>query len=184
MKLSGGQHVLTATGVGVAVALMAIFTAVNFLSVRRLAHTNSTATWWKVAVPLLTIVVLALASFHPHNFTAADGFSPTGAGGILAAVSTSGIVFALLGFEQADQLAGESANPKRDIPRAVIGAIVIGAIVYILLQVVFLAALPASQIGGSWAHSPFTTFSGPFANLATPRRRRMARHDPLSISTR
>ena len=75
---------------------------------------------------------------------------------MLAAVSTSGIIFALLGFEQADQLAGESSNPKRDIPRAVIGAIAIGAVIYILLQIVFIGALPASQIGSTWADSPYT----------------------------
>jgi amino acid transporter len=167
MKVSGGQNVLTGTGIVAAVVLMAIFTAINFLSVRKLANTNSTATWWKVGVPLLTIVVLAIVSFHPGNFTAADGFAPSGASGILAAVSTSGIIFALLGFEQADQLAGESANPKRDIPRAVIGAITLGAIVYILLQIVFITALPASHIGATWAHSPYTSFSGPFAQLAT-----------------
>jgi amino acid transporter len=167
MKLSGGQNVLTASGVAVAVVLMAVFTGLNFLTVRRLANTNSAATWWKVAIPLLTIVVLAIAGFHAGNFTAADGFAPTGAAGVLGAVSTSGIIFALLGFEQADQLAGESAHPKRDIPRAVIGSIAIGAVIYIALQVVFLGALPASQIGSTWAGSPFTTFSGPFAQLAT-----------------
>jgi amino acid transporter len=167
MKVSGGQNVLTAAGIVAAVVLMAIFTAINFLSVRRLANTNSTATWWKVGIPLLTIVVLAIVSFHPGNFTAADGFNPSGAGGVLAAVSTSGIIFALLGFEQADQLAGESANPKRDIPRAVIGAVTIGAIIYVLLQIVFLGALPSSQIGHTWASSPFATLSGPFANLST-----------------
>jgi amino acid transporter len=167
MKLSHGQHVLTGTGVVAAVVLMAAFTAINFLGVRRLSHTNSAATWWKIGVPLVTIVVLASAHFHPGNFTAADGFSPYGAKGVLAAVSTSGIIFALLGFEQADQLAGESANPKRDIPRAVIGAIAIGATIYILLQVVFLAALPASQVKGTWASAAYTTFTGPFAQLAT-----------------
>jgi amino acid transporter len=167
MKLKGDEHVLTGTGVAAAVILMAAFTAINFLSVRKLAHTNSAATWWKVGVPLLTIAVLAIVSFHPGNFTAADGFSPDGASGVLAAVSTSGIIFALLGFEQADQLAGESANPKRDIPRAVIGAIAIGAVIYILLQIVFLAALPASALKGTWADAAYTTFTGPFAQLAT-----------------
>src|SRR5919204_4284043 len=39
MKMSGGQHVLTGTGVAVAVALMAVFTAINFLGVRKLANT-------------------------------------------------------------------------------------------------------------------------------------------------
>ena len=167
MKLSHGQHVLTATGVVAAVVLMALFTAINFLGVRRLAHTNSAATWWKIAIPLLAIVALALTQFHGRNFRAANGFSPDGAKGVLAAVSTSGIVFALLGFEQADQLAGESANPKRDIPRAVIGAVTLGAEIYILLQIVFIAALPAAQVKGTWASAGYTAFSGPFANLAS-----------------
>ena len=167
MKLSHGQHVLTASGVVAAVVLMALFTVINFVGVRKLANTNSAATWWKMGVPILTIVVLAATHFHTSNFTAANGFNPYGAKGVLTAVSTSGIIFALLGFEQADQLAGESANPKRDIPRAVIGAITLGAIIYILLQVVFLAALPAAQVQGTWATAGFTTFSGPFANLAT-----------------
>jgi amino acid transporter len=112
-------------------------------------------------------VVLAATHFHTSNFTAANGFNPYGAKGVLTAVSTSGIIFALLGFEQADQLAGESANPRRDIPRAVIGAITLGATIYILLQIVFLAALPAAQVKGTWASAGYTTFSGPFANLAT-----------------
>jgi amino acid transporter len=167
MKVSGGQNVLTGSGLAVAVGLMAVFTAVNFLTVRRLAQANSTITWWKVAVPVVTIVALLVTSFHGSNFTAADGFAPGGAAGVLGAISTSGIIFALLGFEQADQLAGEARNPRRDIPRAVIGAILIGATIYILLQVAFLGALPADKIGNSWENGPFSTFSGPFANLAT-----------------
>ena len=48
-----------------------------------------------------------------------------------------------------------------------IGAITIGAVIYILLQIVFLAALPAAEVKGTWASAGYTTFSGPFANLAT-----------------
>ena len=167
MKLQGGQHVLTGSGIAVAIVLMAIFTAVNFLGVRKLATTNSAATWWKVGVPVLTIVALALTQFHTSNFHAAGGFNPDGAHGILAAVSTAGIIFALLGFEQADQLAGERSNPRRDIPRAVIGAVTIGVVIYVLLQLVFLAALPAAQIHGSWATAGYTHLSGPFAQVAS-----------------
>ncbi|HEY7043688.1 MAG TPA: APC family permease [Nocardioidaceae bacterium] len=167
LKTNGGSDVLTASGLAVAIVLMAVLTAINFLSVRKLAHTNSAATWWKVGIPLLTIFVLAIASFHASNFTAADGFNPDGPKGILSAVSTGGIIFALLGFEQADQLAGESSNPKRDIPRAVIGSVVIGVIIYILLQIVFLGALPADQIQGTWANAAFNDLTGPFAEVAT-----------------
>ncbi|MCW2672814.1 MAG: amino acid permease [Frankiales bacterium] len=166
MVHKGGQQVLTASGLVAAVLLMAVFVAINFLSVRMLANTNSAATWWKVGIPLLTIFVLAIVSFHGSNFTAADGFNPYGAKGVLSAVSTSGIIFALLGFEQADQLAGESANPKRDIPRAVIGSILLGGLIYVLLQVAFLAALPGSQIGKSWATGAYAALTGPFAQLS------------------
>ncbi|MCW2781970.1 MAG: amino acid permease [Marmoricola sp.] len=163
--------VLTATGIVIAVILMALMAAINFLGVKKLAATNSAATWWKVAIPLLTIFVLAFANFHTSNFHAADGFSPDGAKGILAAVSTGGIIFSYLGFEQADQLAGESKNPRRDVPFAIIGSIVLGMIIYIALQVSFLLALPKSAIGATWTDASskayYTVFTGPFAEIAT-----------------
>jgi amino acid transporter len=161
---------LTHTGLFVAVVIMAILTAVNLLGVRALALANSSATWWKVGVPLATIFVVCIAGgFHPSNFHAADGFAPHGSHGILAAIATSGIIFSYLGFEQADQLAGESKNPKRDIPIAVIGSIVLGLIIYIGLQVAFLVALPQSAIGDTWdqmGNGLYTTFTGPWAQLA------------------
>lgn len=150
--------VLTTSGLVVAVFLMAILTSINFLGIRRLATANSAATWWKVAIPLLTIFVLALANFHASNFTAANGFNPDKAHGILAAVSTSGIIFSYLGFEQADQLAGESKNPRRDIPIAIIGSIVLGVIIYVALQVSFLGALPESAIGSTWSDTSSSAY--------------------------
>src|SRR6185437_180906 len=68
---------------------------------------------------------------------------------------------------QADQLAGESKNPKRDIPRAVIGSTVIGVFIYLLVQFAFLVALPASQIGTTWKNGLYTAMTGPFADIAT-----------------
>lgn len=165
------KGLLTGSGLVIAVILMALVSSVNFLGIRALALTNSTATWWKVGVPLATILLVAiLGGLHTSNFTAADGFSPDGAHGILAAVATSGIIFSYLGFEQADQLAGESSNPKRDIPVAVIGSIILGIVIYIALQVVFLLALPASAIGSTWSQvgsGLYTAFTGPWAQLAS-----------------
>ncbi|MEU6329809.1 APC family permease [Streptomyces sp. NPDC047049] len=165
----GFQHAngtLTTSGFIVAVVLMAVFVAVNFLGVKVLAHTNSAATWWKIAVPLGAIFVIAATNFHPHNFTS-QGFAPFGAKGVLSAISTSGIIFALLGFEQAIQLAGESRNPKRDLPRATIGSVVIGAVIYVLLQVVYIGALPLASFAHGWAKLDYAGISGPWAGLAT-----------------
>ncbi|MCX4744839.1 APC family permease [Kitasatospora sp. NBC_01287] len=157
---------LTSSGFGVAALLLAVFVALNFLGVKWLARTNSAATWWKVAIPVLTIIIFASTAFHTHNFTS-HGFAPFGARGVLAAISTSGVIFALLGFEQAIQWAGESTHPRRDIPRAVLGSVLIGSLVYILLQVSFLAAVPDSAITGGWGALTYEGISGPFAGLAT-----------------
>jgi amino acid transporter len=162
---SNGQ--LNATGLLFAVILMAIFVAVNFLGVRALANANSAITWWKIVIPLATILIVALTHFHSHNFTAGNGFNPGGIHGILSAVSTSGIIFSLLGFEQAIQLAGESKNPKKDIPRATIYSILIGAVIYLLLQVVFIAAIPAANLPKVWADLNFPGINGPWAGLTT-----------------
>jgi amino acid transporter len=149
---------------------MALFTAVNYLGVRQLAAANSAITWWKIAIPLLTILVLALTNFDASNIHAANGFAPEGLKGIFSALATGGIVFSYLGFEQADQLAGEAANPKRDIPWAIIGSVLIGTVLYVLLQIAFLFALPKSAIGSTWSATGeglYTSFHGPFADLAT-----------------
>src|SRR5262244_3631362 len=49
---------ITGAGLWVCVGLMAVFTAVNFLAMRIFARVNNTITWWKVAVPVFTIIVL------------------------------------------------------------------------------------------------------------------------------
>jgi amino acid transporter len=165
------DQTLTTPGLIAAVILMAILASVNYLGVKALANTNSALTWWKVGVPLATIFVVAIfGGLHGSNLHAANGFSPSGLKGILLAIPASGIIFSYLGFEQADQLAGESKNPKRDIPLAVIGSIVLGLIIYISLQIVFLLALPDSAIGKTWdatGHGLYTTFTGPWAQLAS-----------------
>ncbi len=54
-------------------------------------------------------------------------------------------MFAYLGFEQADQLAGEIKNPARNLPRAIIIAVLLGTAIYCLLQVVFIGAMPPDR---------------------------------------
>jgi amino acid transporter len=77
---------------------------------------------------------------------------------------------AYTGFEQADQLAGEIKDPGRNLARAIIIATAIGTVIYILLQVVFIGAIPHSLISGpkGWLGIPSTNAIaiGPFAGLA------------------
>ena len=158
---------VTGTGFVLTIVLMAIFVAVNFLAMRLFARVNTVITWWKVLVPLFTIIVL-LFKFHSGNFDLpGEGFLPGGARGLFAALPLAGIIFAYSGFEQADQLAGEIKNPGRNLPLAIIIAVLIGTVVYTLLEFVLLGAMPASLLGHGWlGFSDKTIIAGPFAGLA------------------
>jgi amino acid transporter len=74
---------------------------------------------------------------------------PFGFHGVFAAL-TGGVVFALQGFEQAVHLAGEARNPKKDLSRAILTAMAIGAVLYSLLQVVMIGALEPANILKGW----------------------------------
>jgi len=161
------RGITTGAGFAATIVLMAIFTAVNFLAMRLFSRVNAAITWWKVAIPVLAIIVLFF-KFHPANFNPGGGFAPGGMKAVLTAVPSAGIVFAYLGFEQADQLAGEIKDPQRNLPRAIIYAVLIGTAVYVLLQVVFIGATPANLIthGFSAIKSTNPIAVGPFAGLA------------------
>lgn len=76
------------------------------------------------------------------------GFAP-----VLAAVSTSGIVFSFLGFRQALDYGGEAKTPQRSIPIATIFSVLIGITIYVLLQTAFIGALNFTSLGlpaGAW----------------------------------
>jgi amino acid transporter len=171
-------HNVTGTGFAVTIVLMAVFVAVNFLAIRLFARVNSTITWWKVAIPVLAIIVL-LFKFHGGNFTAGGtGFMPGGAKALFAALPSAGIIFAYSGFEQADQLAGEIRDPGRILPRAIIYSILIGTVIYILLQLAFIGAISPSLVShgglvglvcpskGTCSSAVSAINSGPFAAVA------------------
>jgi amino acid transporter len=150
----GAGGTLHGFGYLAAAILMLIFVIVNLVGVRFFARINNGITTWKVAIPVVTILILLIGHFHASNFGHAGGGFFTSHNAIKNILLTlpAGIIFSLLGFEQAVQLGGESANPGRDLPRAVILSIIIGAIVYILLQVAFIGSLKPSVLAanGGW----------------------------------
>ncbi|HEY8675050.1 MAG TPA: APC family permease [Candidatus Dormibacteraeota bacterium] len=158
---------LTGEGLLVSAALMFAFTVLNILGVRWLAESNKITVIWKTAIPVLTVIVLLVVSFHVSNFTAGGGFAPFGVHGIFAALP-AGIVFAVQGFEQAIQMGGEAKNPARDMPRAVIGAMVIGTVIYLFLELAFIGALDPNNLVHGWAGSIVGKGDfGPYATIAT-----------------
>jgi amino acid transporter len=157
---------LTSAGLGVASALMLLFTIINLLGVRWLADSNTITVVWKITVPVLTVIVLIWASFRASNFTAGGGFDPYGVHGVLAALPL-GVVFALQGFEQAAQMAGEARDPQRNVPRAVIGSVIVGTLLYVALEIAFIGALHPANLAHGWTNPVGEGDFGPYATLAT-----------------
>ena len=169
------QHTnqLSGEGIVVAIAVLLAFVVINLVGVAWVARTNNALTWWKISVPVLVVLVLLGLHAHPGNLAAFGFFAPGSDGGlhaVLAAVGGGGVVFGLLGFEQAVQLGGESANPSRDLPLAVLGSLGIGVVLYTMIQVVFVISVAPSTLAhlGGWTHlggdvalgrSPFLTIS-------------------------
>lgn len=162
------QHLLTwPAGYLLAALGMLIFSFINLVGVRWFARLNNIVVWWKLAIIVATIVAFMVAAFHTKNFSS-YGFAPTGGKGIVHAIVVSGIIFSFLGFRQGVELGGETDNPKRNIPLAVIGSIAICAVIYILLQIAYLAAVRPSDLSKSsgWANIAFTNDAGPLAAIA------------------
>jgi amino acid transporter len=148
-KTGASAGLLNGQGLIVAVALMAVFTAMNLAGAKFLSDSNIVVVIWKTAVPFLAVGVIGMLQFNPKNFHAGGGFLPFGFHGVFAAL-TGGVVFGLQGFEQAVQLAGEARDPKRDLSRAILTAMAIGAVLYALLQFVMIGALEPANIVKGW----------------------------------
>lgn len=160
----GNSGLLTGIGFIACAALLGVMALLNLMMIRWLMNVNSTITWWKLFVPVVTVVGLIAAS-KPWGVmhAAPDTYKMEG---IFTALPAAGVVFSYLGFRTAIDLGGESRNPQRNIPLAVIGSVLLSAVLYILLQYAFLMALSPQDLAKGWPNLTFTGEMGPFAGLA------------------
>jgi amino acid transporter len=163
MLTSNGQ--LNGLGLALASVLMLLFTTLNLLGAKLLSEGNTLMVIWKFGVPVLAVLVIMSLSFHGSNFSAGGGFAPHGIHGVFAALPL-GVVFALQGFEQAVQMAGEAKDPQRHLAKAIMLAMAIGAVLYIMLEVCFIGALKPSDLVRGWDNPIGVGDYGPYYTLA------------------
>jgi APA family basic amino acid/polyamine antiporter len=97
----------------------------------------------KVGVLVLFIVVAATA-FTAGNFTP---FAPEGVGGIVGA--TSVIFFTYIGLDAVSTAGEEVHNPKRNLPLAIVSALVIVTTLYVLTAITAIGAQPIEAFDGA-----------------------------------
>jgi amino acid transporter len=161
-----GKGELMPLGLAIAAVLVVIYFLLNFWSVKLFAHSNTAITVFKMVVPAATALALIASGFHTGNFSVGvnGGAHVTDFAAVLTAVATAGIVFSYNGFQSPVNLAGEARNPARSIPFAVLGSIAIASVIYVLLQLAYLGAVPPEMLAKSGWHG--IDFRSPFAELA------------------
>ncbi|MCG6939743.1 MAG: APC family permease [Thiohalocapsa sp.] len=161
-----GHVSLTRWGILTCIPLLFVLVVINVMGVRALAKTNGPLAVWKLALPVLTIVVFLLVRLEPSNFAAHGGFMPFGWSGVLGAVTSGGAVLGFLGFRSVLELGGEARNPGRTIPLVLAAAMASVIVIYVMLAVAFVGALSPAQLAGGWSALSDKTGAGPFATMA------------------
>lgn len=158
---------LTLSGLGYVVAftVMLFVVFLNSYGIRLLAECNKFASIIKFLVPSIAIVSLlgmsnGLTNIELHLSKSEDWV------GIFTALSAGGVAFAFTGFQNGLMLAGEVQNPQKNIPIAILGAVLVGFLLYFMLQLSFLAAIPQTYLGNGWQNLHFPGDSGPLVGLS------------------
>jgi basic amino acid/polyamine antiporter, APA family len=118
------------------IVIVTALTAINFVGVRESTLLTNIFTVGKL-LPLLLFAALGLFFIQPANFQfdALPGYSSFSAAVLLA-------LYAFVGFENAVVPAGETEDPKKNVPLALFMAIGVVFALYILIQTVSIGTLP------------------------------------------
>ena len=155
---------LSSYGYVVAIIIMLSVVVLNSYGIKMLAECNKYASIIKFALPTIAIICLihVAPDFSNINIHLNDKQSWVG---IFTALSTGGIAFAFTGFQNGLILAGEVKNPQRNIPIAILGAVLIGFVLYFMLQLSFLVAIPKQYLAHGWSGLAYPGDSGPLVGL-------------------
>ncbi|GAA3330002.1 MULTISPECIES: APC family permease [Curtobacterium] len=117
-----------------AALLVLLATAVLLPGARESAWVNTLMVVVKIAL-LVFFVVVAFTAFRAQNF---EPLAPMGAAGVTAAASR--LFFSYIGFDAASTAGEEAKDPRRDLPRAIIGSIALITALYILVAIAAIGA--------------------------------------------
>jgi amino acid transporter len=124
--------------VGLLLAICGALVWVNVIGTRQAMWSLGGLTLLKL-VPLLALVVFGLGRLDAAAFPFAST-PPPSVGALGGAVML--LVYAFVGWESALIPAGETRDPARDMPRALLWALGTATLLYVLIQAVSVAALP------------------------------------------
>jgi APA family basic amino acid/polyamine antiporter len=93
---------------------------------------------------IIVAVVIVVGAFYvkPANWSP---FAPNGIGGVLKGVSA--VFFAYIGFDAISTTAEECKNPQRDLPKAMMYALIICTVLYVVITLVLTGMVSYKELG-------------------------------------
>ncbi len=138
----------------VALVAIAALTLINVLGLRRGATLQNIATFLKFGA-IATFVVLGTLIgngtwSHFHDVSSSATQLTTGNWQLFSAVGVAliAVFWGYDGWVYITWVAGEIKDPQRTLPRALVAGVIIVAVCYISMNVVYLYALPVGEIAG------------------------------------
>jgi APA family basic amino acid/polyamine antiporter len=132
-----------------AILISTAATALLVIGIRESARVNAVIVVVKVGVVLLIIglggMFVAAANWQPFIPANTGTFGEFGVSGILRGAGV--IFFAYIGFDAVSTAAQEARNPQRDMPRGIIGSLLICTVLYVLVSGVMVGLVPYQQLG-------------------------------------
>ncbi|MGY1802921.1 amino acid permease [Blastococcus sp. SYSU D00922] len=128
-----------------AIVLVTLCAVLLVGGVRESARANVIMVVIKVAVLLLFVAVAATA-FDAGNYAP---FAPLGIAGVSMAASS--IFFSFIGLDAVSTAGEEVRDPRRNLPRAIIAALVVVTVVYLLVAIAAVGAQEAGAFEGQEA---------------------------------
>jgi len=169
VPVAGGDPVTAVLNVP-AILITLLVTALLIVGVSEAASVNGAIVITKIAVLLIVIAAGAMfidaANWHPFIPPNTGTFGEYGWSGILRGAGV--IFFAYIGFDAVSTSAQEARNPQRDMPRGILGSLVICTVLFVLVSGVMVGLVPYKTMLNQAAPLVLTIEAAADKSVGTP----------------
>lgn len=135
-KILGVPVIFNAPAIFIVVSL----TALAVWGIRESTRFNTFIVFFKLAVLAFFVGMAAWVCTGPRLVANMQPFFPNGMHGTFAGAAIA--FFAYVGFDSVSTVAEETRDPGRDVPRGIIGSLLVCTVVYLAVAVAFCGLLP------------------------------------------
>ncbi len=133
----------------VAISVILLLSAVNYVGVRHGSLLQALCTVGKLlAIAAIIVLGFAIGSDVPEHFVVSPGAGDTVGLREFGLAMVAGL-FAFGGWHMVGYNAGETVEPRKTIPRALVIGMIVVTVCYMLLNTVYMYVLPIEQVASS-----------------------------------